>query len=191
MSARDEITALLVELVEGQEGVWDELMAKVYEELRHLAHRRLRLERPGHTLNTTALVHEAYLKLVNLDHLEWQNRAQFFAIAAQAMRRILVDYAKTAKRLKRGGGRQPISLDEQGEDHLPAISDEDADALIALDDALTRLGLVSERQRQVVELRFFSGLTIRETAEVLGVGLNTVKRDWSTARAWLNRELGP
>ncbi len=189
MPAPEEITALLIELAEGREEVWDELMANVYNELRRLAHRRLRLERPGHTLDTTALVHEAYLKLVNLDQLQWKNRAQFFAIAAQAMRRILVDYAKTAKRLKRGGGQRPVSLDEKGEAHLPALSEEDTDALIALDDALTRLGAVNERQRQVVELRFFSGLTIQETAEVLGVGLNTVKRDWSTARAWLNREL--
>lgn len=189
MSGPDEITALLAELADGREEVWDELMVHVYDELRRLAHGRLRHERPGHTLSTTALVHEAYLKLADLDHLQWKNRAQFFAVASTAMRRILVDYARAAKRLKRGGRQRPISLDEQGEDRLPAMSQEDADELLALDDALNRLGAVHERQRKVVELRFFSGLTIQETAEVLGVGLSTVKRDWSTARAWLNREL--
>lgn len=189
MSAREDITQLLVELADGRAEVWDELMAQVYGELRRLAHGRLRHERPGHTLSTTALVHEAYLKLVDLDQIQWQNRSQFFAIASTAMRRILVDYARTAKRLKRGGGQKPISLDEPDADRLPVMTEEDADDMIALDEALTRLGAVSERQRQVVELRFFSGLTIQETAEVLGVGLNTVKRDWATARAWLNREL--
>lgn len=191
MADREEITALLIELSEGREEVWDELMAKVYDELHRLAHGRLRMERPGHTLNTTALVHEVYLKLVNLDHLQWHNRAQFFAIAAQAMRRILIDHAKAARRLKRGGAHQPVSLDEQDEAGIPALTEEDVGVLLALDDALTRLGRVSERQQRVVELRFFSGLTIAETASVLGVGVNTVKRDWSTARAWLNRELTP
>ncbi|HMB91944.1 MAG TPA: ECF-type sigma factor [Rhodothermales bacterium] len=190
MHAREEITQLLIEVSEGQEAAWEPLMAKVYDELRQLAHGRLRFERRGHTLGTTALVHEAYLKLVNLDRLQWQNRGQFFAIASQAMRRILVDYARTAKRLKRGGGQAPVSLDAQQSEPLPMMTEEDADDMLALDDALDRLGAVSTRQQQVVELRFFSGLTIQETAEVLGVGLNTVKRDWSTARAWLNRELG-
>lgn len=189
MHAREEITQLLVDVSEGREEAWEPLMAKVYDELRQLAHGRLRYERRGHTLSTTALVHEAYLKLVNLDRLQWQNRGQFFAIASQAMRRILVDYARTAKRLKRGGGQAPLSLDTQDLDP-PMMTEADANDVLALDDALDRLGAVSTRQRQVVELRFFSGLTIQETADVLGVGLNTVKRDWSTARAWLNRELG-
>lgn len=189
MSTRHEITQLLVAVVEGREEAWEPLMAKVYDELRQLAHRRLRLERRGHTLDTTALVHEAYLKLVNLDHLQWQNRAQFFAVASTAMRRILVDYARTAKRLKRGGGQMPLSLDEEHADQFSAMTEEDADELLSLDEALTRLGEVSVRQQQVIELRFFSGLTIQDTAEVLGVGVNTVKRDWATARAWLNREM--
>lgn len=189
MAAREEITQLLLDLSEGKEEVWEELMAKLYDELRRLAHGRLRFERKGHTLSTTALVHEAYLKLINLDRLQWQNRTQFFAVASQAMRRILVDYARTAKRLKRGGSQAPLSLDDPEHHVLPMMSQEDAEELLALDEALTRLGAISERQRQVIELRFFSGLTIQETAEVLGIGLNTVKRDWNAARAWLNREL--
>jgi len=189
MTASEEITALLAELAEGKTEVWDELMARVYDELRRLARGRLRYERRGHTFSTTALVHEAYLKLVDLDHIQWENRAQFFAVASTAMRHILIDHARTAKRLRRGGGRETISLDERVEDRVPAISNQDADDLLALDAALDRLGAVHERQQQVVELRFFGGLTIQETADVLGVGLNTVKRDWSTARSWLNREL--
>ncbi len=190
MSAREEITQLLIEVAQGREEAWEPLMGKVYQELRMLAHQRLRFERRGHTLGTTALVHEAYLKLVNLDRLHWQNRSQFFAVAAQAMRRILVDYARTAKRLKRGGGQVPLSLDDPDQNALPVMSEEEAEELLALDEALTQLGAISERQRQVVELRFFSGLTIQETAEVLDIGLNTVKRDWNAARAWLNRALG-
>ncbi len=190
MTASEEITALLVELAEGRTDVWDELMASVYDELRRLARGRLRYERRGHTFSTTALVHEAYLKLVDLDRIQWENRAQFFAVASTAMRRILIDHARAAKRLRRGGGRETISLEERGDDRVPAMSNQDADDLLALDAALERLSAVHERQQQVVELRFFGGLTLQETADVLGVGLNTVKRDWSTARAWLNRELG-
>lgn len=159
MNAREEITQLLVEVSEGRDEAWEPLMATVYDELRRLARGRLRLERRGHTLGTTALVHEAYLKLVNLDRLQWHNRGQFFAIAAQAMRRILVDYARTAKRLKRGGGQTPASLEEQLDKQeavpLPAMTETDADELLALDRALTRLGAVSERQRQVIEWRAF------------------------------------
>lgn len=190
MNAHGDITRLLLHLSEGNDTAWDDLMAVVYHELRQLAHQRLRWERKGLTLGTTALVHEAYLKLVNIDRLQWQNRAQFFAIAAQAMRRIVIDYAKTAKRLKRGGGQRPLSLDADDLGPLPDLTEEDADDLLALDDALHKLATLDDRQRQVVELRFFSGLTIAETAEVMGVSLNTVKRDWNTARAWLNRELG-
>lgn len=190
MNTREEITALLTSLSESDGDAWDQLMARVYDELRRLAHGRLRREAPGQTLSTTALVHEAYLKLVDLDRLQWKNRAHFFAVASTAMRRVLVDCARAARRTKRGGGKRAISLDDRPERLLPAMPQLEADELLTLDEALNRLEAVSRRQRQVVELRFFGGLTIQETADVLGVGLNTVKRDWSTARAWLNRELG-
>ena len=187
--ARHQITQLLAAVSDGREDAWEPLMVSVYDELRRLAHGRLRFERQGHTLGTTALVHEAWLRLVDLDRLPWQGRGHFFAVAARAMRRILVDHARATKRHKRGGSRERVPLEEAEGEALPNLTDEDADELLALDQALTRLGEASERQRKVVELRFFSGLTSPETAEALGVGVNTVKRDWSVARAWLNREL--
>ena len=162
----------------------DKLMPIVYDELRRQAARYLRRERAGHTLQTTALIHEAYMRLVDQRHVEWQNRAHFFGVAAQMMRRILVDHARTKKRVKRGGSDVKISL----ADATIPVEERDLD-VIALDEALTRLAEIDEQQSRVVELRFFSGLTVEETAEVMGISPATVKRDWSMAKAWLHREL--
>ncbi len=160
-------------------------MPLVYDELRTLAHQKLQFERDGHTLNTTALVHEAYIKLVNQERVVWKNRAQFMAVASQAMRRILVDYARRHKAEKRGGGVSDVGLDEVPD----LMSDERADSLLALDEALTRLTDIDERQSQIVECRFFGGMSIKETAKFLEISPATVKREWSVARAWLFREL--
>jgi RNA polymerase sigma factor (TIGR02999 family) len=160
-------------------------MPVVYGELKRLAHRHLSKERSGHTLNTTALVHEAYLKLVNGARVQLRDRAHFFALASRAMRHILIDYARTRKREKRGGGIAPVTLD----DHVH-ISVHQMEDLIDLDDALTKLEVVNERQCRVVEYRFFGGMSVEETAEALGVSRGSVKRDWKIARAWLNQELG-
>ena len=180
----DEVTRLLQALGEGRQEAFDELFPQVLDALRRIAHRQLRHERDDHTLNTTALVHEAYLKLVRLDRIRWQNRAQFFALAAQAMRRVLVTYAERRRARKRGGGAERVPLDEEA-----LMTDRQSEELLALDEALTRLRALSERQHAVVECRFFSGLSIEETAAALGVAAATVKRDWTLARAWLNREL--
>jgi RNA polymerase sigma-70 factor, ECF subfamily len=162
----------------------DKLMPAVYDELRRQAARYLRREHAGHTLQTTALIHEAYMRLVDQRHVQWQNRAQFFGMAAQMMRRILVDHARTKKRVKRGGSDVKVSL----ADATIPVEERDLD-VIALDEALTRLAEIDEQQSRVVELRFFSGLTVEETAEVMGISPATVKRDWSMAKAWLHREL--
>lgn len=162
----------------------DEIMPLIYEELRQVAHRHLDRERPGHTLSTTALVHEAYLKLVKIDRVEWKDRAHFLAIASRAMRRILIDHARTRQRDKRGGTRRRVSL-EQAFD----VADAHSQDFIALDDALTRLESKNERQARVIEYRFFGGLSLEETAAALGVSVATVKRDWALTRAWLNAEL--
>jgi len=159
-------------------------MPAVYDELRRQAARYLRREQAGHTLQTTALIHEAYMRLVDQRNVQWQNRAQFFGIAAQMMRRILVDHARTKKRVKRGGSDIKVSL----ADATMPVEERDLD-VIALDEALTRLAEIDEQQSRVVELRFFSGLTVEETAEVMGISPATVKRDWSMAKAWLHREL--
>ncbi len=164
----------------------EQLFPLVYDELRHIAARKLRNERDGHTLCTTALVHEAWLELNKLNRIQWQSRAHFLAVAAQAMRRILIDYAVARRRYKRGGGQPIESLD--GHDAL-AIAHERSDDLVALDEALSRLSLMNARQAQVVECRFYGGMSVEETAEALNVSAATVKREWSTARAWLNREL--
>jgi len=149
-----------------------------------MAHRAMRSEHPDHTLGTTGLVHEAYLKLVDQTRVDWRDRAHFFAVAALAMRRILIDYARRHRREKRGGGRDPVSLVEG------AVSlEERADNLVALDEALTRLGELSPRLSRIVECRFFGGLTEEEIAEALGVTTRTVKRDWAKARGWLYQEL--
>lgn len=179
-----EVTQLLRDLTHGGRDVVDQLFPLVYDELRAIAHRRLRNEPAGHTLDTGALVHEAYLKLVDQDRVDWQNRAHFFAISARAMRRILLDYAISKQAQKRGGGQGHVSLDK-----VVVAALERSDELIALDEALGRLGSVDARQVRVVECRFFGGMNIEETAEVLGISPATVKRDWNAARAWLNREL--
>ena len=184
MSHQDDVTARLVALAGGNSGAWDELMPVVYNELKRLAHRHLLNERSGHTLNTTALVHEAYLKLVDGARVQLRDRAHFFALASRAMRHILIDYARTRKREKRGGGIAPVTLDDDF--HIPVDQIED---LIDLDDALTKLEAVNERQCRVVEYRFFGGMSVEETAEALGVSRGSVKRDWKIARAWLNQEL--
>lgn len=158
----------------------------VYNELHQLAARKLRGERDGHTLCTTALVHEAWLELSKLNRIQWQNRGHFLAVAAQAMRRILIDYAVARRREKRGGGQVLVSLDDT--DAL-AIAHERADELVALDEALARLESLNERQARIVECRFYGGMSIEETADALNVSPATVKREWTIARAWLNREL--
>jgi RNA polymerase sigma factor (TIGR02999 family) len=157
----------------------------VYDELRHVAAGYLRRERDGHTLQATALVNEAYLRLIEVRHVQWQNRAHFFAMAARLMRRILVDAARARGYQKRGGGTPPLSLDEA----LIVPVEPGAD-LVALDDALSALAAIDERKSQVVEMRFFGGLSIDETAEALHVSRDTVKRDWKMAKLWLLRELG-
>lgn len=163
----------------------DRLVPLTYAELRRIAHHHLRRERAGHTIDTTALVHEAYLRLAPLDSMEWQGRTHFLAMAARAMRRVLVDYAKKRGAQKRGGGRSRVELEP-----WMVMVDDRGEELLALDDALERLAAVDERQCRVVECRFFAGMTIAETAEALGVSVATVKRDWAHARAWLNRALG-
>jgi len=162
----------------------DKMMPAIYDELRRQAARYLRQERPGHTLQTTALIHEAYVRLVDQRNVQWQNRAHFFGIAAQMMRRILVDHARTKKRAKRGGSDIKVSLD----DAAVAVKGPDQD-VVAVEEVLSRLSKTDEQQSRVVELRFFSGLTVEETAEVMGISPATVKRDWSMAKAWLHREL--
>lgn len=159
-------------------------MPLVYDELRRLANHYLRQERSDHTLQPTALVHEAYLKLIDQSRVDWQNRAHFFGVAAQSMRRILVDHARSHRASKRGGVQQKLALDEAVDYSQPRDID-----LLALDDALNLLAKLDERQSQVVELRFFGGLTIEETAAALGVSPATVKVDWSMAKAWLHREI--
>ncbi|MGI8639670.1 MAG: sigma-70 family RNA polymerase sigma factor [Pyrinomonadaceae bacterium] len=180
-----DITHILQELSDGKADVFDSLMPLVYDELRRQAARFMRRERPNHTLQTTALIHEAFLKLVNQKEVRWQNRAHFFAIAATAMRRILVDYAKTRNREKRGGDAVMLQLDE----NVEAVASRRSIDLEALDEALNRLAHFDERQARVVELRYFSGLTEQETAEVLGVSPATVRLDWKMAKAWLRNQL--
>lgn len=185
MAPRKDVTRLLQAYAGGDRAALDRLLPVVYDELRTLAHARLRGERAGHTLNTTALVHEAYLELVDLDPVDWQSRAHFFGLAARLMRHILVDYAVRRKAIKRGGDRQRVDLET-----ADAVSEQRADDLLALDEALERLERTEPRRCRVVECRFFVGLSIEETAHVLGVSPVTVTRDWTAARAWLNRELG-
>jgi len=179
------VTRLLVEWQNGDEKALESLIPIVYGELRAIARRYLSRESPGHTLQSTALVHETYFKLVGQQRMRWQNRAQFFGIAAQMMRRILVDHARHLSRDKRGGAATKLSLDEA----MAKAEPETEVDLLALDEALTSLALIDPRGARIIELRFFSGLTLDETAEVLGISSGTVKRDWSTARAWLYREM--
>ena len=184
MPADKDITQLLHQLSDGNANAVDALMPLVYEELHAMADRQMRRERANHTINSTALVHEAYLKLVDQNRVNWQNRAHFFAIAAQAMRRILINYAQSRLAQKRGGGQVLATFNEE-----EVIRESRAGEIVALDEALTRLAVLSERQSKVVEFRFFAGLTQEEIAEVLGVSVPTVRRDWRLARAWLAREL--
>lgn len=179
-----EITRLLAEWSNGDQQALEKLTPLVYEELRRLARRYLSQERPGHTLQSTALVHEAYLKLVGQHSVRWQNRAHFFGIAAQLIRRILVDYARNRFAEKRGSHAPKLSLDE-----ALAVPGGRALDLVALDDALEGLAKIDPRQSRLVELRFFAGLTVEETAEVLQMSPATVKRDWTAAKAWLFREI--
>lgn len=185
MDRQENVTQLLEALTDGDQAALDELLPIVYDTLRRMARRELQGERRGHTLNTTALVHEAYLELVKLDQIEWQDRAHFFAVSAKAMRHILVDYAVKRNAQKRGGNRRRVPLDD-----VNLVTRQRAEELLALDEALKRLEAIDERQGRVVECRFFGGLTIEETAAVLGISEATVSRDWTRARAWLNRELG-
>jgi RNA polymerase sigma factor (TIGR02999 family) len=160
-------------------------MPLVYDELRAIAHGQLRRERPDHTLGTTALVHEAYLKLIDQRQADWQDRTHFFSIAARAMRRILIDYARRHVAAKRGGGMRKVALEEA----FQLAAGERADELLAIDDALERLAALDARQAKVVEYRFFGGMTEDETAQVLGITSRTVRRDWIKAKGWLQREL--
>ncbi len=182
---RQQLTTILKRASAGDESAVNRLMPLVYDELRALAESYLRRERSDHTLQATALVHEAYVRLIDQRDVEWRNRAHFFAVAAQAIRRILVDHARTHKRAKRGGGYQRVQLDAD----VAALPETDID-LLALDEALRRLADLHARQAQIVELRFFGGLSLKEVAEYIGVSPRTVDGDWSMARAWLRRELG-
>ena len=178
-----EVSKLLRAWTDGDRGALDRLTPIVYDELHRLAQRYMKRERPGHSLQTTALVNEAYMRLVDYKRMRWQNRAHFFAVSAQLMRRILVEHARRHN-LKRGGGVQHVSLEEAA----VVGGDEDVD-LLALDDAMNGLARIDPRKVQVVEMRFFGGLSVEETAQVLKVSTVTVKRDWRAARAWLYREL--
>ena len=178
------VTELLVEWTRGNQAALDQLFPIVYDELRRLARGYLREERPGHTLQPTALVHEAYLRLVDQRSVNWQNRAQFFGLAARMMRRILVNHALGRRAAKRGGDVQRIPLDEA----VDAFEAQHVD-VVALDAALQALATLDVRQSQIVELRFFGGLTIEETAEVVGISPASVKREWTSAKLWLLREL--
>jgi RNA polymerase sigma factor (TIGR02999 family) len=179
-----QVTELLVRWRGGDREALDSLLPLVYDELRRIARHYLQGERPGHTLQSTALVNEAYVRMVAQDFPQWQNRAHFFAVAAQLMRQILVDHARNHRASKRGGDVYKVSLDEAGDQ--PQAIDID---IVALDDALKNLAVMDLQQSKVVELKFFAGLSIEDTAEVIGISASTVKRDWITARAWLYREL--
>ena len=184
-SGSQEVTQLLVDWGNGDQAALERLLPLVNNELRKLARRYMRRENPGHSLETSALVNEAYLRLIDQHHVQWQNRAHFFGIAAQLMRRVLVEHARNRNRAKRGGDWQRVSFDAAAEMGRAGEPD-----LIALDDALSDLARMDPQQSRIVELRYFGGLTIEETAEVLGISHSTVERDWGLARAWLRRELG-
>lgn len=179
-----EITGLLAAWRGGDRAAFDQMFPLVYDELRRIAHRQLGRERTDQTIGTTALVHEAYLRLVDQTRAQLTDRAHFFAVAARAMRRILVDYARRHRAAKRGGAQAPVSLED-----ATLVADQRADSLVALDEALTRLAEVEDRLSRVVECRFFGGLTEEETAVALGVTARTVRRDWVKAKGWLSQEL--
>ena len=184
MSKRTDLTQMLRAAGSGNESAVNDLLPLVYDELRALAESFLKHERKGLTLQATALVHEAYLRLIKQDEVEWRDRTHFFVIAAQVIRRILVDHARERRRLKRGGDRARVQLD----DDVALLPERDLD-LVALDEALARLAQLDPRQARLVELRFFGGLTLQEIADFQNVSLRTVTGDWSMARAWLRREL--
>jgi len=184
LSSPSEITTLLVDWGKGDKDALDQLFPLVERELHRLAHSYMRREDPDHTLQTTALINETYLRLIDQNRVHWQNRAHFFGIAAQIMRRILSNYARDQKRAKRGGGAVQVSLSRAA-----ILSNEKTTELIALDEALKKLAIEDERKSQVVELKYFGGLSVEEIAEVLDVSEITVMRDWKYARAWLSREI--
>lgn len=182
--ASEEVTRLLLAWSKGERTALDQLMPLINAELHRIAHRHLARERPGHTLQTTALVNEVYLRLVEQKNSSWQNRVQFFAVAAQLMRRILVDYARARCNAKRGGGVVKVELEEAAEVSARRPAD-----LVALDEALISLAAFDQRKSRLVELRFFGGLSIEETAEVLQLSPGTIMREWTLAKAWLQREI--
>ena len=182
--SQNQVTQLLLDWGNGDKAALDKLVPVVYQELRRLAAYYMRRERPGHTLQTSALVNEAYMRLVDYSQMRWQSRAHFFAVAAQAMRRILVEHARKRHFAKRGGGAVKVSFDEAA-----IVSQEQAADLVALDDALTSLEAMDERKARIVELRYIGGLNIEETAEVLSISPATVQREWRAAKAWLYREI--
>jgi len=185
MPSTDPITRLLADWRSGNQAALDQLLPLVYEELRRLAKRQMRREAPGHLLQTTALVHEAYLRLVDQNQVGWQTRAHFYAVAAQVMRHILVDYARGRRRAKRGEGVPAVSLDD-----VAVLSDDRVEEVIGVHAALERLSMLDPRKGRVFELRYFGGMSIDEAADVLQVSPATVARDWRMAKAWLRREIG-
>lgn len=184
MAASYEVTALLRAWSRGEQGALDRLLPLVYEELHRLAHHYMAQQRTGHTLQTTALVHEAYVRLVSAEDTEWESRAHFFAVCAQVMRRILVDWARSRQAVKRGGELKVLELEA-----ALVVAQEPGPNLVALDDALHALAALDARKSQVVELRFFGGLSVEETAQVLKISSDTVGRDWKLAKAWLRHEM--
>ena len=181
---RHDVTQLLVAWSNGDEAACDQLIPLVYDELHRLAHHYMNAERLGHTLQTSALINEAFVRLVDQRDVHWQNRCHFFGIAAQMMRRVLVDYARSRQYQKRGGDVVQVSLNEE-----QIVSDEQTAEVVALDDALKSLASFDHRKCQIVELRFFAGLSIEEAAEVLGISASTVMREWTLAKAWLRKEI--
>ncbi len=184
MTSSQEITELLIDWSNGNQQALDQLFPLIEKELHRLAHYYMRRVQPGNTLQTTALINETYLRLVNQRDVQWQNRAHFFGISAQIMRRVLLNYVRDQRRLKRGGGAVQVSLS-----NVAVVSPEKSDELLALEDALRRLEKIDERKSKVVELRYFGGLSVDETAEFLKVSQITVIRDWNMAKAWLAREI--
>lgn len=184
MRSVQDVTGLLLEWQQGDHDALDKLTPLVYDELRRIAHRYIRQERGGHTLQTTALVNEAYVRLVGGQRIEWQNRAHFFGVVAQIMRHILIDHARRLRYVKHGGDAQRVSLED-----VAALPQERAAELLALDEALSELARLDPRKARVVELRYFGGLSIEETADVLDISAMTVRRDWRAAKAWLYRAL--
>jgi RNA polymerase sigma factor (TIGR02999 family) len=180
----EEVTRLLLAWRDGDQEALEQLTPLVYEELRRMAHRFMRRERPDHTLQSSALVNEAYIRLINYRQVDWQNRAHFFGLAAQMMRQILIDHARRHVRVKRGGAQREVSFEEAA-----VVSNERAVELIALDDALTALAAFDLSKSRIVELRFFGGLTNEEVGEVMGMSLRTIEREWRKAKAWLRREI--